>query len=590
MQMVIEDSLRIIKSYVENKFVLGVYNKKLFIRGLKGEDISAPSRSNFIELQKAEITLVTTVTVYLAHILVSLLRLESFMSEELDFTAEELEYIIEKLDEFIIASNINFFNSLPSDMFPIGFRGITNVIEAVFDSDGFPMKGISESDKNILKIYDGYKLYKILETVSEAYVMKRVNILNKIDEDKLKQEEAAKRAAAAEAELLASLSVSNKGNKTKKSKKSLLAEKPAEKPADKPADKPVLQPTLSEKELKKAEADAKNRQKQLMEKQRKLEEEQRRNEEIMKKFLSVATPVEEKALSPKALSQKALSPKALSPKEEKALSPKALSPTEDKALSSVADANKRITDYFTKDQLAELRKKVLNKEASMITENEYPNMAFTESADETFKFLVRTTLYILSEITKVTGQPFFCLKGGKILQLTQPMPYISDDIDILVLNQSHKTAAEIAALIKNCLLGYPISVLDKSKLSGTPQNLIKMSYGSHTLKAFLDIDFAPTPAYAEVFFSNLRPVNFGSLMFYAQSPLQYVDEKVFFHELYKIKCESNTEPHNINVCNYQIAKFQKVLKVILPLYTNYLERVNYLQPLIAQALPIFTIA
>ena len=63
------------------------------------------------------------------------------------------------------------------------------------------------------------------------------------------------------------------------------------------------------------------------------------------------------------------------------------------------------------------------------------------------------------------------------------------------------------------------------------QNIIKMSYGKTHFKAFLDIDFSQTPAYSQMFFDNLFPIPFGSLLFVAQSHLQFIDEKIFFKKI-----------------------------------------------------------
>ncbi len=252
-----------------------------------------------------------------------------------------------------------------------------------------------------------------------------------------------------------------------------------------------------------------------------------------------------------------------------------------------------------KSHFETIKQLVRSKSASNEIKTEFQNMVFSNTADETYKYIVYSTMFVLSEITKTTGFPIFCLKGGKVMQITSQMPYVSDDIDILILNGSHKTALEIAGIIKKIFLGYPISILDKSQAVSSSsaaaattvnQNIIKMSYGTRTLKAFLDIDFTPTPSYATIFFSNLKPTNFGSLLFFAQSPLQFLDEKIFFHELYKIKCSETEDQTKQNVCNYQIAKFQKVLMALIPNNMFYLERLKYINDKIIAALPYFSIA
>ena len=77
---------------------------------------------------------------------------------------------------------------------------------------------------------------------------------------------------------------------------------------------------------------------------------------------------------------------------------------------------------------------------------------------------------------------------------------------------------------------------------------------------------------------------------FAQSPLQFLDEKIFFYELYKIKCTETTDQNRQNVCKYQLAKFQKVLAPLIPNNEFYLERLNYIKNAIIAALPEFSIA
>ncbi len=600
---VLEQSILKINKHVNSTFIIKTFVNKSYITGLTDTNNDNTETEQFVNLQKAEIQLVTIVMIYLAHVLISFYRLNTFLSEPFDYSDEELEYIVDKLDNWIVTTNIYFFNSLPKDMNPEGFRNITNVLEAKFNVDNFGIQNVTEQEKAALRIYNEHPMISILESLSEQYALKRLDLMDKIEKEQkekelqkwaedIKKEEAEQRAAKAEAELLALLKGSKKTRKNKeKQKPPTRVEKPSisvEKPSI------SVEKPLTEKELKKIEADEKNRQKQLLEKQLKLEKEKQRNEELQKKFNELLLQPVEKPLSPPP-AEKSLSPpveKSLSPPAGKPLSP----PPAEKSLSPppvLPTLTKPLEQYFDKTQFETLKRIVRSTDASNEIKTEFPNMEFSNTADETYKYIVRSTIYVLSEITKATGFPFFCLKGGKVLQLTTLTPYISDDIDILVLNGSHKTALEIAKIIKQMFLGYPISVLDKSQITSSNtvnQNIIKMSYGTRSLKAFLDIDFSPTPAYATMFFSNLKPINFGSLLFFAQSPLQFLDEKIFFYELYKIKCTETTDQNRQNVCKYQLAKFQKVLAPLIPNNEFYLERLNYIKNAIIAALPEFSIA
>jgi hypothetical protein len=137
-------------------------------------------------------------------------------------------------------------------------------------------------------------------------------------------------------------------------------------------------------------------------------------------------------------------------------------------------------------------------------------------------------------------------------------------------------------------VGLPISVLDKSliatSLPKANQNIIKISYGKTSFKAFLDIDFSPTPTYSQMFFANLYPIPFGSLLFYAQSHIQFVDEKIFFNEIYTEKCKQQRDTYKQNICKYIISKFQRILNTLISSPIFYKERVTILQPYIDKAL------
>ncbi len=233
--------------------------------------------------------------------------------------------------------------------------------------------------------------------------------------------------------------------------------------------------------------------------------------------------------------------------------------------------------------------------------NAFPNMVFSLPDKSRYVHIVCATLFILSEITKHSTEQLFCLKGGKIMQLTSFTEYQSDDIDILVLNQNREVATNISKIIYSA---FPdeLSIASKETMPTMTDNLIKLSYKipkKNGYKSVIDIDYSPLPAYSRQFFANLHALPFGPLVFVAQNPLQFFDEKQFFLMLYSGKCsqyEKTGKYDLLDTCSYIINKFRKATSHIMQQMKMqgintiefYDERRDYLKPLVDEVLPSFS--
>jgi hypothetical protein len=244
--MVVEDSIQIITNLIKKTLLLNTFQNKLYVVGIHNtDDINAASLPGLTNLQKQEYRLVTHVVIYLSHILVALSKINE------PFQDFELEYIIEALERFSRLINLYFLHSFPVGLKPSCMDGLTSVTELIYNTSCFYIKELNEVDRDTLNMYNGYSIGKILESIIDAYSIKRAELFVEKDKaeevkemkkraEQLEKEAAEKRAAEAEAELLSLLSSEKKSNKTKKNvtKKTSL-------PAV--AVKPSTEPTLSEK-------------------------------------------------------------------------------------------------------------------------------------------------------------------------------------------------------------------------------------------------------------------------------------------------------------------------------------------------------
>jgi hypothetical protein len=452
-----------------------------------------------------------------------------------------------------------------------------------------------------------------------------------IEEKKRREEAAELERQRLEAELIAMDKKKTQKNTGSKKKASATVKTVVE---------PVVKISKKEQEalLKKQEEDERNernRLKQLALNEEREAEKRRKDEEFMVKFLAKPKTPSPKTPSPKTPSPKTPSPKPLSkaPLSEVSLSevslsevslPKASSPDTRQAatdgLSALEPLSKAPLSEVSlpKASLPEPNKEIF--ESSLIPTkmysdliayvrqpqivpfilNEFPNMVFSLPDNSRYVHIVCATLFILSEITKYSTEQLFCLKGGKIMQLTSFTEYESDDIDILVLNHNKEVATSISKIIYSAFPN-ELSIASKDTIPTMTDNLIKISYKIPNIngyKSVIDIDYSPLPEYSQQFFSNLHAIPFGPLVFVAQNPLQFFDEKQFFLMLYSEKCNQYEKTGKYNLlgtCSYIINKFRKATSHIMQQMKRqgiktiefYDERRDYLKPFVDKVLPTF---
>lgn len=447
-----------------------------------------------------------------------------------------------------------------------------------------------------------------------------------IEEKKRKEEAEEQERQRLEAELIAMDKKKTQKNTGPKKKASATAKTYVE---------PVVKISKKEQEalLKKQEEDERNernRLKQLALKEEKEAEKKRKEEEFMAKFMAKPKTPSPKTPSPKASLSEVSLPKPLSkaPSPDtkqaatdglsasgplsnasspiaslsKASSPKS-SPITPFPTASISEPNKEISEssLIPTKMYSDLIAYVRQPQIVPFILNEFPNMVFLLPDNSRYVHIVCATLFILSEITKHSTEQLFCLKGGKIMQLTSFTEYESDDIDILVLNHNKEVATSISKIIYSA---FPdeLSIASKEILPSMTDNLIKISYkipNKNGYKSVIDIDYSPLPAYSRQFFANLHAIPFGPLVFVAQNPLQFFDEKQFFLMLYSGKCSQyeKTGKYNLlGVCSYIINKFRKATSHIMQQMKMqgintiefYDERRDYLKPLVDEVLPSFS--
>ena len=107
----------------------------------------------------------------------------------------------------------------------------------------------------------------------------------------------------------------------------------------------------------------------------------------------------------------------------------------------------------------------------------------------------------------------------------------------------------------------------------------------------IDIDYMQVPEYSQMFFSNLHKMHFGPLLFVAQNPTQFFDEKLFFLMLYKKTLETTKNSDLIRKADFIISKFQKALQQLsnslkdngINVDEFWLERTEFIKPYVEDA-------